>query len=176
MKIYEEREKKGFASNKLRLEESLSLFSQLAATRSKLTIIIDALDECELESRISLVDMFIKDIAKVCPSIKILISSRPDRDIKDYFQSGLNLEINVSRNFDDITRFIQDQLQKTPSKWQGQVDDILTDRIYQTLTNQCQGMYVEKRGFRNPASHTFAGSSGLYSRSDNCSNFPYDVT
>ena len=141
-KLYRQREEKGFASESLNLEESIDLLVELVNLHSEVFVIIDGLDECERESRIKLVDILASRLTQgsTASSIKLLISSRPDRDIKYRLESGPSLEIDVSRNFEDIKKYVDDQLGSPPSWWRGQVDDSLRQQIYETLTNQCQGM------------------------------------
>ncbi|KAG8690889.1 hypothetical protein FRC08_010319, partial [Ceratobasidium sp. 394] len=80
-----------------------------------LVIVIDALDECgDTTTRRQLLGC-LRDMAKLVPSLKIIATSRPDADIKDFFVDSYPswftghdlLDHNAS---DDIRVFVQDSL------------------------------------------------------------------
>ena len=106
-----------------------------------LTIILDALDECDPDSRLQLVDILSEGIMKSSGRLKLFISSRPDRDIKVRLKSESKLEIDVSKNYDDIAIYVRQQIRdKKPASWQSQVKIDLEEQICRTLIDQCQGM------------------------------------
>ena len=139
--LYEIKRREGFASDQLTIEESVNLFRSLSVLLTELTIVIDALDECYLSSRLQIVEILSNEIARSTSRLKIFISSRPDRDIKHRFAAELKLEINVSQNFSDIVTYIHWRVhEKKPLSWGDQVDRNLEEHICQKLIDQCQGM------------------------------------
>ena len=94
-KRYAEKEKPGFASSSLTFQECSVLVRELAAMYTKITLVLDALDECDSLTRHDLITE-IDDLVSGSTScvIKVFISSRPDRDIKYRCQVGPNVCIN----------------------------------------------------------------------------------
>ena len=138
---YERKQDKGFSSGALSIEESKSLFRQLAEPLSSLSIVIDALDECEVDSRIQLVNLLIEEADRPLKAIKVFFTSRDDRDIKQRLESSPNLKINASHNQGDIATYVRDRVGKaSPSWWEGHVDKDLKERICDTLIEKCDDM------------------------------------
>jgi ankyrin repeat domain-containing protein 50 len=104
----------------------------------KTTLILDALDECDKEKRGALIQTldFLLDHAK--RPIKVFISSRPDVDIKEKFKTRVNIEIQATDNYGDISRFIQTEIAKHP-RWKKMSANLQTE-IIQILQNRSQGM------------------------------------
>lgn len=139
--VYRSKQSNAFPSGSLTFEESSIILGQLADALSTLTVVLDALDECEQDSRMQLVKLFSEQIARSSKPIKIFMSSRPDRDIKDRLKSEPNLEIDALSNHDDIAKYAKEQIEENcPSSWQRSVGHDLRDRIYQVLLDQCEGM------------------------------------
>ena len=76
------------------------------------TIIIDALDECDPDTRSELLDTLEFILQESATLIKIFVSSRDDQDIVCQLQVYPNLEILSNRNSDDIAKFVQVETQK----------------------------------------------------------------
>ena len=139
--LYDQKQKDGFPSGSLSIEESTKLFSQLAIVLPKLYVVVDALDECSRDSRLQLVNLLSAEISRSSNIIKVFLTSRPDKDIKDRLRLGPNHEISSSDNQEDITAYIQDQIyNESPSWWVGHVDEDLKRHICQVLISRCQGM------------------------------------
>lgn len=78
---YLKKEAEGFASRNLRINESCALIIQLIEHYLLTTIVIDALDECDLERRADLLET-LETILRESPHlVKIFVSSRDDQDI-----------------------------------------------------------------------------------------------
>jgi hypothetical protein len=60
--------------------------------------VLDALEECEPDSRWQLIKMMEDLLSKSKRPIKIFISSWPDGDIRDSFLSWPNIEIQATDN------------------------------------------------------------------------------
>ncbi|KAL2847596.1 hypothetical protein BJX68DRAFT_267999 [Aspergillus pseudodeflectus] len=78
---YEEQEVQGFAAERLTLGESQSLIIDLLALHPVASIIIDALDECDPDTRAEILDMFTNIFHNSSTLVKLFISSRDDQDI-----------------------------------------------------------------------------------------------
>jgi hypothetical protein len=103
---YTKREKEGFASGSLGLEESRALILQLVEHYQLTTIVIDALDECDPERRADLLETLEEILQESSSLIKIFVSSRDDQDIVLHLRDYPNLELSSDKNMDDITSFV----------------------------------------------------------------------
>jgi len=112
LNLYKQKETKGFASGSLRIEESRVLIIQLIKQYPLTTIVIDALNECNLKKRRDLFKELEKILQESSRLVKIFISSRDNYNIVLRLQRYLNLEIKSNRNSDDITVFIKDQTER----------------------------------------------------------------
>ena len=138
---YEREHANGFASGKLRFEQSLSLFAQLVAVYPQVTLVIDALDECDEKTRAKLIDALDKLVHESPRPLKVFISSRPDGDIKHRFASGPNMEIKATDNRSDIAMFVEDRLANNiPWRWKEQITPALKAHISATLIDRSDGM------------------------------------
>lgn len=102
---YKERECKHFADGPLRLDECVDLIIRLTEQYMCTTIIIDALDECDVTTRHSLLAA-LSSIMQHSSSTKIFVSSRDDKDITLQLQELPNLYIKASDNVKDIDRYV----------------------------------------------------------------------
>jgi hypothetical protein len=74
-------------------------------------LILDALDECDEESRHNLIGVLNRLVENGLP-VKILISSRRDEDITAEFEDRVNFSLSATENHDDIMRFVQGKIQE----------------------------------------------------------------
>lgn len=109
---HKKREIDAFAAGSLRLDESRALIMELIEHYPMVTIIIDALDECDPDTRSELLDTLEFILQESATLIKIFVSSRDDQDIVCQLQVYPNLEILSNRNSDDIAKFVQVETQK----------------------------------------------------------------
>ena len=139
---YKKKAKRGFPSGDLKIEESQVLLGQLACNYPQITLVVDALDECNPETRGQLMAILDQLIESSLRPIKIFISSRPDRDVKDRFECGPNIGIIPVDNEGDIAKFIDDRIRKSPPAWRSQLGASLLNEIKAALIDKSQGMYV----------------------------------
>ena len=144
-KCYAGKENLGFASPSLTFQECSALVRELFGMYSKVTLVLDALDECDRSTRhilINEVDKLVSGSASC--SIKVFISSRPDKDIKHRFQVGPNVCISATDNGADIKKFIVDTINTSPPDWLEEVTSVpgLREEIVDTLHEKADGMYV----------------------------------
>ena len=141
--LYKSREQNAFAAGPMILEESTALIIQLSQDRPLTTIVIDALDECDLSSRGNLLDALSRIIQDSCGLVKILVSSRADADIVCHFSDCLNFQIEASQNQDDIEYYVDfevEDLIKRKKLLYGNVSKELKQTILSVLRKQAQGM------------------------------------
>lgn len=99
--MYNARKSSGFSSNSLAFKESLDLIISLADTYTQISIVIDALDECDPQERRKFLDS-LQTIIKTSRLVKIFVSSRDDDDIIRRLDGVPNLWIEARDNEDDI--------------------------------------------------------------------------
>jgi ankyrin repeat domain-containing protein 50 len=139
--LYYEKRKNGFASGNLKIEESRDVLLQLVRIYPQTTLVLDALDECNKESRAQLVDVLDILVAQSSRPVKIFISSRPDRDIRHRYELGPNVQINAMHNRDDIAKFVDDEINNnSPEYWRNSLTSGLKMEIRKTLVDNAEGM------------------------------------
>ena len=134
----------GFPSSSLTFQESAGLIRKLLKGYVKVTIVLDALDECEEPTRNLLIDELKKLVSEPGSCvIKVLISSRSDQDIKSEFGGGPNVAIRAADNREDIKAFLIDAIRTSPGDWRETVTGCpgLEDEIINNLRNKAEGMY-----------------------------------
>lgn len=102
------------------------------------TLVLDALDECKVQNRFKLMDVLDYLLAEASSPLKILISSRPDLDIKKRLKDRTNIQIQAQDNQEDITKFVNERI-SSHSSWH-MIDLKLQEQIIMTLQDKSQGM------------------------------------
>lgn len=131
---------KAFASEKPKLEESRTMLADLFQLYPQTTLVLDALDECDKETRLGFINILDKLIAESSKPIKIIISSRWDRNIKHRFKDGPNLEISAVDNQEDIAMFVKYEITASEKFWQHGISSQLQRLICDTLVGGSGGM------------------------------------
>ncbi|PGH16010.1 hypothetical protein AJ79_01990 [Helicocarpus griseus UAMH5409] len=140
VKVYKGKQQSGFASAKLNPDECESLFLELAQGYSQTTLIIVALDECEEKTRGDFLKRFNRLVSK-SRNLKILISSRRDRDLKHQLQLRSNIGIEATDNADDISKFVSERLIQSQEDRPSPISKDLQEEIVQTLLKKSKGMF-----------------------------------
>ena len=141
---YVEKEKPGFASSAVTFQECCALVRELVTMYTKITLVLDALDECDRSTRHDLINEIDNLVSSSTPCIiKVFISSRPDRDIKHRFQVGPNVCISATDNREDIKKFLINAIDNSPQYWLTEVTSApgLREEIIDTLHEKADGMY-----------------------------------
>ena len=144
LQIYEEKSRDGFASNKMTCEEVEMQLQALVQDYSQTTLVLDALDECDKETLVYLT-RYLGRLVRHSPGVvKILVSSRPDPDIRLEFEDWPSIEITSADNHDDIVTYLNKAIADsgTPHFWRNMISDQLKERIRTTLIGNAEGMYV----------------------------------
>lgn len=142
-KVYKTRERDGFAAGPLTITEGKALIIEMSQFRPLSTIVIDALDECDPGLRSELFDTLTEVLQTSNGLVKILVSSRNERDITCELAGCLNLQIEAKDNQADIGQFVNHEVDHLIQKKRllyGNVPDDLRHMIKQVLCEKAGGM------------------------------------
>ncbi|KAJ9659313.1 hypothetical protein H2198_003189 [Neophaeococcomyces mojaviensis] len=112
-------------------------------------VILDALDECEAESRMLILDWMrglVNEDARPTPfqvskaTLKILVTGRPDGDMNDHLSGIPTLEVTDTDTSNDIRALIQRQTEEIASRRHLKPD--ITRSIIQFLESNAHGMFL----------------------------------
>lgn len=127
----------------LDIREIRQIITTIASIHHQVTLIIDALDEMDRDGRVELFDalkLILQDNQSV---VKIFLTSRYHKDIKEELKNAKRFAIRARDNKEDIDRFITREVEYNISKKRllgGEVSDELRQRIQSTLIEKSQGM------------------------------------
>ncbi|CAI7595617.1 unnamed protein product [Penicillium glandicola] len=105
----------------------------------KTTLVIDALDECDLNSQYEVIKALNLFLAESKKPVKIFVSSRPDPGTEAQLERSPNVSVQASDNQGDIKKFLEDkvdQLTKTATSLRSHKPDIIA-----RLLERSQGMF-----------------------------------
>ena len=140
VQMYNQKEQTGFASGKLKLEESQAILADLIRIYPQTTLVVDALDECNRNTRSAFIKTLDKLLDESHNPLKIFISSRRDRDIQHRFEGGPNLGIRAIDNQDDIAMFVNHEIATSEGFWRDEISSDLKKLICDTLIARSEGM------------------------------------
>ncbi|KAI4249047.1 MAG: hypothetical protein L6R42_009093, partial [Xanthoria sp. 1 TBL-2021] len=120
--------------------EITSLLTELIQHRyKKVTLIVDALDECDVKARALLLDVLSKLTYNPESVVKTLVSSRNDPDITNHFLKTPNLCITATDNADDIMKFVSEKISQ--DLLSGTASDQLKERVTKDLNQKANGVF-----------------------------------
>ena len=122
------------------LKECQQLFIDLVNDYSQVTVLIDALDEIDSNSRYHLLSFLEKVGRSVKTTLKMMISSRNESDIYDHFGSGKSFYIDSADNARDIAQYVKHKL--STRLLFGKANKDLISRVEDLLNSKAQGMLV----------------------------------
>ncbi|KAL7266006.1 hypothetical protein RUND412_011463, partial [Rhizina undulata] len=137
--------RKGGVKRRLWVEESTELILQLSQAFDQTVIIVDALDECNKNTRYQLLVALKELRSSTHGFIKVFITSRNDDDIVLQLTGEADVFIQASDNSNDIERFVVAEVNKyisTGRLLRGRVQPKLKHTIIETLTNGANGMFL----------------------------------
>ncbi|KAI6764484.1 hypothetical protein HG530_008273 [Fusarium avenaceum] len=144
-KEYEEQKKLGFMSGSLGLGKSKKLVLQLLEQYPSATIVVDALDECNPETRQNLLKALESLLKESSCLLKVFVTSRTDQDITYKLSNYPNLHLSSERNTGDINLFIRSETSRLIADGDLLRDsnrkNDLGDLIIRTLISKAQGMF-----------------------------------
>ena len=147
VKKYNEKERSGFASGGFGLGESCALILELAEEYPVIFIVLDALDECDPETRHELLETLQEIVAESPCLIKIFASSRDDGDLVSLLKGYHNLEISSKRNAEDIENFVRSETEQLVMKGRllrySRAKDEMKRLILEKVTEGAAGMWVK---------------------------------
>ncbi|KAL7266091.1 hypothetical protein RUND412_011377, partial [Rhizina undulata] len=142
--FYEEQRKDGIEFRPLGLDKSSELIQQLSKAFDQTVIIVDALDECNKETRFSLL-VALKKLRSSTEGLKIFLTSRNDDDIRLELETESEVFIQSSDNSGDIELFVETEVEKyisTKRLLSGEVRPELKQTIKDTLVQGADGMFL----------------------------------
>ncbi|KAJ9129512.1 Velvet factor, partial [Pleurostoma richardsiae] len=143
--IYRAHEEEGFAAESLRLQEIRTLIMQLSEHYPTITIILDALDECNPSTRECLISAMESILQESPCLIKIFVSSRDDQDIVYKLRQYPNLDLSSDRNSGDIAKLVEWETSRlikagTMLRFSTKRQE-LKQKIIQKVATDAQGMF-----------------------------------
>ncbi|KAH7180020.1 uncharacterized protein B0J16DRAFT_403447 [Fusarium flagelliforme] len=128
----------------LTLLECEDTLMEIINSYPRVTLVLDALDECTTETRRELARLFQSFIKESNGLLKVFIASRKERDIEKYFQpyqgQQLLVSISTSDNAGDIEKFITHQIHVYSDEWESIEEDTKL-LVKKTLVEKSDGMF-----------------------------------
>jgi ankyrin repeat protein/Cdc6-like AAA superfamily ATPase len=120
------------------LDEILRALQSVIALYSKVFIVVDALDECQVSDGCR--TRFLQELSSIQTKhgTNIFATSRFIPDIVDHFKSNLSLKIRAST--DDVARYLDGHIDQLPAVVQQ--DQQLQEAIKTRISEAVDGMYV----------------------------------
>lgn len=145
-KLYKQREEDGFIRESLTLQEIVDLIKQmlrLKGLENRTFLALDGLDECDMSSRVEILQA-LQDIASDSSIwVKLIIGSRDNKEIELRLDGCRNVYLHSFDTLPDIFTFVRHELKKRISEkrlLRGEVSDALRSRIESALLNGSNGM------------------------------------
>lgn len=109
--IFQEREQNGHQSGQLRLNESRDLIVKLSTGFAKTAIVIDALEECNRDTRRDLFAV-LKHIVASAGNVRIFLTGRSDGNIQKMLCNFPSHYIEATDNASDIGTYINSEIRR----------------------------------------------------------------
>jgi hypothetical protein len=139
---YLEKRKSGFLSNVLGSIDSQNLLTRMIKQNSQTILVLEALDECEEDSRHSLMTV-LSELVEKGLRVKVLVSSRRDDDIIAQFENKDNFNISATDNGEDIMSFVRDKINEyrnSDSRGRRRASSVISDVLEQQIID----VFMEK--------------------------------
>lgn len=135
---YTESKKKGFASD-LTMEDYASLLLHLCQIFPQTTFVLDGLDECDKETRHSIMDILGVTMQKAKNPVKLFIASREHEDIAERYSHGGHLKVTASRNQGDIETFVSTEMESS-RYCRNRMRESVRQKVFETFREKSDGM------------------------------------
>lgn len=123
----------------LSMPECKAALSELLKSYPRTTLVLDALDECEVDARKEIV-LVLRSLATDAERpVKVYIASRREPDIERNLGSENLIEIGTSDNKGDIEKYIEQEMKKFSEEWES-VSQGVREEVKRTITDQSDGM------------------------------------
>lgn len=139
--VYSERRDNGQLSGELHPNQCRDLIIALSKGFPKTTIVVDALDECDENTRETLF-LILKQIITSTKRVRIFVSSRNHEDIQRMLGEFPNHYLDATDNVEDIKTYIRSELDRCAARKPILGDPALRNDIIQTLEDRAGGMWV----------------------------------
>lgn len=127
-------ERRGFST-----DECEKALIELINFYPRTTLILDALDECEMDTREALARIFRNLVDEGEGTVKIFIASRKEVDIEEYLGSQRLVEISTADNKDDIEKYIDVEIAKIDGVWRA-VSAEVKEQVKKMIGEKSDGM------------------------------------
>ncbi|KAH8120876.1 hypothetical protein FP744_10001343 [Trichoderma asperellum] len=140
----------------LGLKDCKELILEFINLYSKTTIILDALDEASSTStNHNLAEILIDMMDKAKKPVKIFISSRPDREYLQSFESTATITVDSSNQQGDIEKYLQERLYSTSSFKQRQAEtrELIRNAFSSRNSSMFRWVHLQVQRLKNYTSH-----------------------
>lgn len=127
-------EKRGFST-----DECETALVELTNFYPRTTLILDALDECEIDTREALARILRNIVDKGEGIVRVFIASRKEADIEEYLGSQKLVEISTADNKNDIKKYIEEEVAKIGGVWSS-VSAEVKEQVKETIGEKSDGM------------------------------------
>ncbi|KAF5548835.1 het-E-1 heterokaryon incompatibility protein [Fusarium mexicanum] len=114
------------------------LIGRLIEDYSRTTVVLDALDECDRNTREELMRV-LSNLTNGSSKLRVFISSRHDEDILRHFSSTPVMMIQATDNEEDISSFVQDKLFRD-TRWVD-ISSEFQEEVKSVFHEKSQGMF-----------------------------------
>ncbi|KAL7811590.1 hypothetical protein V8C26DRAFT_408415 [Trichoderma gracile] len=104
------------------------------------TFVLDALDECEVESREALARILRNLVDVGEGTVKVFIASRKEDDIEEYLGLQKLIAISTADNHNDIEKYIESEVDKVGGVWRS-VSTEVKEQVKRTIAEKSDGMF-----------------------------------
>ncbi|KAF5622086.1 het-E-1 heterokaryon incompatibility protein [Fusarium tjaetaba] len=115
-----------------------SLIGKLADDYRRTTIILDALDECDRNTREELMRV-LSNLTNERSKLRVFISSRHDEDILRHFKGRPVMTVEATDNEEDISSYVQDKLFRD-TRW-SDIGPRFQEEVQSVFHKKSQGMF-----------------------------------
>lgn len=112
---------------------------ELISFYSRTILVLDALDECEMDTRETLARVFHNLVDKGEGTVKIFIASRKEADIEEYLDLRNLVEISTADNKEDIEKYVEEEVAKVGGIWRS-VSAEVKEQVKKTIGEKSDGM------------------------------------
>jgi hypothetical protein len=136
--IYKEKSGMDSKGDFFSVSRCVELLGHLIKHHGGATIVIDALDECADDYWELLLNL--NTLQKQAQNLKLFVSSRPEVPVADHFNQVERIEVDWSKNSEDIEKYIKGELKKPERRKPTWLTDKMIDDLKNVLMTHAGGM------------------------------------
>ncbi|KAI4211489.1 MAG: hypothetical protein LQ351_005791, partial [Letrouitia transgressa] len=138
--VYDREAARGSQEAQLSIEEIKNLLVDLIEHHyQNVTLVVDALDECDAMGRSELLNIFTTLTYNPNTIVKTIVSSRSDPDIENHFMKTPNISITAADNAGDIMRFVSKEINQR--LLDGKASKQIKERVENHLNERANGVF-----------------------------------